>query len=365
LKILSVISRASSTELAIFEEQQEVKHKTVEHPPSELHAILTPSEQGQFRFNAVMEELAGDECPLQDIDMVVTQVSSQDLPPGIYMIDDSLLRLMSKSRIDENQYRSGVYLAHSLSQNINSQGDVECMPIAVGIVILNEITTEASLSGLKGIVRDALSYNSFAQRSAAAHYAWFERNTDANEIRIVIAHLGKVMGAAAFDRGRVTDCNSPQDGEGPFSPFTCGTVPLDALIDLCYSGRYDMDEMMQFVSGGGGLAAYLPDASLEAVMDSFRGKDARTVFLVRAMACKVAREIGARAAALKGNVERIVLTGPWSVFDEFVKEITSRVEWIAPVKIYFIESELKEIANAAIGVFRGIYKILLYEQDRK
>ncbi|MDR3165962.1 MAG: butyrate kinase, partial [Synergistaceae bacterium] len=67
----------------------------------------------------------------------------------------------------------------------------------------------------------------------------------------------------------------------------------------------------------------------------------------------------------EGKAEAIVLTGQWSTFPEFVKEIASRVSWIAPVKEYILEGELWVLAGTAIESYIGNIKILLYGQDRK
>jgi butyrate kinase len=88
------------------------------------------------------------------------------------------------------------------------------------------------------------------------------------------------------------------------------------------------------------------------------------MFLVEAMACSVAREIGAKAVALGGNVEIIVLVGPWVEFDEFVDLIKQQVEWIAPVMTFDFEGELMTLAIAAEKAFAG-YRILRFGRDRQ
>jgi butyrate kinase len=364
LKILAFISRASSTEIAIYEDMRELMKEAVNHSPQELYLLRNPPEQGQHRFNAIVEALSDDGFQLKDVDMVVTHAESYDLPPGIYMIDESLLELLSANRIEENQYRAGVFAAYLLSRYISSQYDVECIPIVVEPVIINEVLPEASLSGIKGITRDPKCHV-LSQRTAVAYFSWMEKGKGTNDVRVVTAHLGNEISVGAYDRGRMIDSNSPQDGEGPFSPSTSGTLPLDALIELCYSGRYDMDEILQIISRRSGLSAYIEDASLVSVIAAYRAGDKKVVFMVNAMAYKVAREIGARSASLAGKPEAIILTGPWTSFDEFVREISSRVTWIAPVSIYTFDSELKSLANTAVEVFKGIYGMLLYGKDRK
>jgi butyrate kinase len=363
VKIFIILARASSTEIAIYDGMDEILNEVVRHSSSELYSLRTPSEQGQYRFNALIDALAARGYEIKDIDVILTQVASYTLPPGIYMVDERLLDLLADDVIDENQLRSGVFATHLLSQYINDHFDSECLPLVVQPAIDDEILPEASLSGIKGIARMP-RYNAFSQRTAVAFFAWYELRKDKGEIRAISAHLSKEISVGAHDLGRIVDSNSPQDGEGPLTPISSGALPIDALIDLCYSGKYDMDEIITMVSQKSGLSAYLEDSSLEYVSAEYRTGNKKVIFLVEAMACGVAREIGARAASMRGKVDGIVLTGPWARFDEFVELIASRVKWIAPVRIYATKGEMSLLAKIAEEAFQGIHKIFLYGRDR-
>jgi butyrate kinase len=363
LKILAFIPKAATTEVAVYDGSDEIFYDTVDHGTSELCSLLMPEEQGRHRFDAILRATAGRGLTLCGVGAVITQIMCRDLPPGIYMADTRLLHKMSANLIDENQYRSGVFTAYFLSGYLNDNYDVECLPLVVEPAIGNEISLEAALSGLRGITREPM-YNNFSQRSGVALCAWHEFHKTSNETRMVVAHLGSEISVGAHDMGRIIDSNSPQDGEGPFSPTSGGSLPLDALIEMCYSGKYDMDEMLNMVSQKSGLCAYMDDVSLESVEKMYRAGDKKTVFLINAMAYRTAREIGARAAALNGKVEAIVLTGYWAKFTEFTDEIASYVDWIAPVKIYGFEDELQLLAKTAAIIYRGDFRILLYGRDR-
>jgi butyrate kinase len=363
LKALAFIPKTSSTEIAVYDGSAEIFYGVADHGPSELCSLLMPEEQGKHRFEAILRMTADRGLSLCGVGVVITQVKCGDLPPGIYMAETRLLRKISANLIDENQYRSGVFTAYLLSSYINDNYDTECLPLVVEPAIGNEISPEAALSGLKGISREPV-YNNFLQRSGAALCAWYELRRKSNETRMVVAHLGSEISVGAHDMGRIIDSNSPQYGEGPFSPTSGGSLPLDALIEMCYSGKYDMDEILNMLSQRSGLCAYLDDASLESVEKMYRAGDKKTVFFVNAMAYRTAREIGARAAALNGKVEAIVLTGHWATFTEFTDEIASYVDWIAPVKIYGVENELRLLAETAAVVYRGDFRILLYGMDR-
>jgi butyrate kinase len=364
LKIFVLISRANATQIAVFDDLDEIMRETVGHSFADLHSLHTPAAQGQYRFNSVMEVLDIMDYPLKDVAVVITQIPSLVLPPGVYLSEGKLLGHLSDSVMEENHFRAGVFAAHYLSEHINEKYGAESIPLVLAPALANEITQENSLSGLRGFTRIP-RFNVLSQRVAATFFAWNECLKHANGVSAVVAHLGKEISVGAYDMGRIIDSNSPQDGEGPFSPTTSGTLPLDALIDLCYSGTYDMDEMIAMISEKSGLSAYLKDVSLERVSEEYRAGNKRVIFLVKAMAFKVAREIAARAAALDGKAQAIVITGHWGTFPEFVEEIASRVSWIAPVKNYVTEGELWVLARTALETYVGHIKILLYGSDRK
>ena len=351
-----IAAHTSSTEVGIYERMDELSHEVIRHSPPELHSLLTPAEQGRYRFKSIIEAFSVLEYDISNVDIVVTEMACPTLLPGIYMVDEPLLELQSDSVIEENQYRSGVFAAHFLCQHINECFDRECMPIAVEPAMDNEILPKASLSGIKGVTR-APRYKALSQRAAATFYAWQNFGKTANEIQAVI-------GVCAFDMGRIIDNNCTQEGEGPFSPSSSGTLPMDALLDLCYSGKYDMDEIITMITRRGGLAAYLDDPSLDNVMKEYRACNKKVTFLVEVMAASVAREIGARAAALCGQVNAIILAGQWVQFDELIGLIKQRVDWIAPLKVLQYRGELMTLSLSGQEVFRGRYKISRYGSDR-
>lgn len=381
MKVFSFISKISSTEFAVYDSQPQILQEVLKRPPGiesyecasqilnetirhsyrELSSLMSPAEQGQFRFREVMEYLSEKAVLLKNVQAVITQVSSRRLRPGIYLVNGDLLDLLKEKILDENTIRAGAFMAWHFAEHINREYDAECLSLVVQPAIENEIRPIAALSGIRGVTRSPV-FHSFSLRGAASLYA-ANMGKEPNEINIVTAHLGTEISVGAFRMGRIIDCNSPFDGEGPFSPTTSGTLPADGLLQLCYSRKYDMDEMMRLVNQEGGLMAYLGTARMDDVREAFYAGDGKTCFMVTAMAYQVAREIGARATALYGNVEGIVLTGPWA---SFVEEIRSRVEWIAPLSIHMWESELFMLAIAAVDVYyhASDQRILIYGHDR-
>ena len=354
----------SFTEIAVYAGTDEFMREVIRHSPAEIFSLRSPYEQGWYRFDSIIRRIGEIKFDLKDVEIVITQLESMKLPPGIYWVEEKLLNFLSGGVIEENHLRSGVFAANLLSRHIDEHFLRETIPLAIQPVVADEILPEAVLSGIRGVARSP-RYKSLSQRTGATFYAWLGLRREMNDIRAITVYLGNHISVGAFDRGRLADSNCLHDGEGPFSPASSGSIPIDTLIDLCYSGKYDMEEMLAMVSERGGLSAYLGDASLKTVSEQYKAGNRKVIFLVKAMSCSIAREIGAKAATLRGKVDIIVFVGPWVEFDEFVDLIKEQVEWISPVVTFEYAGDLLTLSMAAEKSFAGGCEILRYGRDRQ
>ena len=89
--------------------------------------------------------------------------------------------------------------------------------------------------------------------------------------------------------------------------------------------------------------------------------DAKVREVIDAFHYRVAKEIGAMAAAMKGQVDQIILTGGIAHGQETVDALKGYVSWIAPVTVYPGEGELLALAEGALRVLRGKETAKIYE----
>jgi len=89
--------------------------------------------------------------------------------------------------------------------------------------------------------------------------------------------------------------------------------------------------------------------------------DEKARLLFEALAYRMAKEIGASAAALSGEVDIIILTGGLAYNERFTKLISDRVAFIAPVKIYPGEDEMQALVEGALRVLNGSEEARRYE----
>jgi butyrate kinase len=169
---------------------------------------------------------------------------------------------------------------------------------------------------------------------------------------LIVGHLGGGISICAVRSGRIIDANDASS-EGPFSPERTGGLPLQPVITLCFSGRLTEREMRRLVMGQGGLVAYLATNDATAVEKRIAQGDTYAAQVYEAMAYQIAKEIGAMATVLHGQVDAIVLTGGLARSERLVGWIRQRVEFIAPVIVFSGDIEMQALAAGARRVLSG------------
>jgi butyrate kinase len=71
------------------------------------------------------------------------------------------------------------------------------------------------------------------------------------------------------------------------------------------------------------------------------------------MAYQVAKEIGSGSVVLKGRVDAILLTGGIAFNDLFIQLLTYRIAWIAPVRVFPGEDEMRALALNILMIASG------------
>ena len=78
------------------------------------------------------------------------------------------------------------------------------------------------------------------------------------------------------------------------------------------------------------------------------------------MAYSVAKEVGARAVALKGKVDAIIVTGGIAHSDYFVSHLSEWISFIAPIVLRPGEDEVSSLAYNALGALNGRMTVKKY-----
>ena len=122
-------------------------------------------------------------------------------------------------------------------------------------------------------------------------------------------------------------------------------------MKLCYSKSEA--ETKKLFSKESGFKGYLGTNDFRTVRKMIEdgNKEAKEIF--DAYTYQIAKEIGSYVAALKGNVDGIIITGGCAYADSFIAELRGYVESFAEFHVYPGENEIEALAA---GAFRVIDK---------
>jgi len=267
------------------------------------------------------------------------------LAAGIYRVNERMLQDCAEGRITEHASNLGALIADRIVQGTS----VQCYiadPVSV-----DEFDDLARISGLKELPRrslvHALNIRQVAYRVAKA------RGTTLEGINMIVAHLGGGISIAPLRHGRIVDVNNANE-QGPFSPERTGGMPSVSLVKLSFEPGAAEAAIIRRLTSKGGLVSYLGTNSARDVEARIANGDQRAAFVYEGMAYQIAKEIGAMATVLEGDVDVIVLTGGLAHSDMLVTWIAERVGFIAPVEVVPGENELEALNEAYLRLVQGI-----------
>jgi butyrate kinase len=344
-RILAINPGSTSTKVALFENDTLLLQETLRYDTDALAPFAHVPDQYSFRRDSVLHWLEKHGVAVNGLDAVVGRGGLfGPLESGTYAVNQSMLEEMQAIGPREHASNLGVLIAREIA------GLAGAPAFTVDPVTVDEMDDIARYSGLAGIERHsighALNIKAVARRAAADHFA------DYAELNLIIAHLGGGVSVTAHRHGRMVDVSGALDA-GPFSPERSGTLPLLDVVELCFGGTCTKAEIKKKLIGQGGLVSYLGTNSAIEVGRRIAAGDSQALAVARAMAYQIAKEIGAMATVLNGDVDAIVLTGGVAHWSELVEWIRERVGWIATVWAYPGEDEMLALAQGALRVLRN------------
>lgn len=344
-RILAINPGATSTKFAVFEGEQALLKKTVEHHGDELKGFARVYDQHGYRLDLVLAALAEAGIALESLNAVVGRGGLlKPLTGGTYAVNEAMAEDLKQAARGEHASNLGAVMAKELADKLGIPAFI------VDPVSVDEIEDVARISGLPELPR--VSFSHALNTKAVARKVAAEKGTRYEDINMVVAHLGTGISVTAHRDGRMIDVNNAKE-EGPFSPDRCGGLPASLLVKLCYSGKYTLKEMTDKLMSSGGMYAYLGTKDVREAEKMAAAGDAQAGLVLDAMAYQTAKEIGAMAAVLGGDVDYVVLTGGIAYSRRIVDAITEKVRFIAPVAVSPGEEELEALAGGAARVLRG------------
>lgn len=344
MKVLVINPGATSTKVAVFEEEQELLKKSIVHTAQELEGFDRVIDQAEFRQRAVLEAVAEGGFRLEDFDAVCGRGGLyRPIPSGTYAVSDRVMQDVEQAPYGEHPSNLGAYLARRI-------GDLAGIPaFFVDPVCVDEMTEVAHVSGFAEFRRlsqfHALNQKSVGRKAARQLGKSYE------EARLIVCHLGGGVSVAAHDHGRVVDVFNVKD-EGAMGMDRGGGLPVNQLIDYCYAGR-SREEVKRTLGRRSGMLSYVGTTDFREICARVVDGDERFTAAYRALVYQLAKDIGAMAAVLHFEVDAIVYTGGMAYEQFFCDDITAYVGRLAPVLRFPGEEEMRALAEGALRVLHG------------
>lgn len=344
MKVLVINPGATSTKVAVFEEEQELLKKSIVHTAQELEGFDRVIDQAEFRQRAVLEAVAEGGFRLEDFDAVCGRGGLyRPIPSGTYAVSDRVMQDVEQAPYGEHPSNLGAYLARRI-------GDLVGIPaFFVDPVCVDEMTEVAHVSGFAEFRRlsqfHALNQKSVGRKAARQLGKSYE------EARLIVCHLGGGVSVAAHDHGRVVDVFNVKD-EGAMGMDRGGGLPVNQLIDYCYAGR-SREEVKRTLGRRSGMLSYVGTTDFREICARVVSGDERFTAAYRALVYQLAKDIGAMAAVLHFEVDAIVYTGGMAYEQFFCDDITAYVGRLAPILRFPGEEEMRALAEGALRVLHG------------
>lgn len=351
--VIVVNPGSTSTRVAIRTRDHELVGTDIDHIDSDLVRKARSAGQLDCRLRLIEEWLEGAIGAEWEIIGVIGRGGLlRPMEGGTYVVDEAMLDDLNRARYGDHASNLGAPIARRLADRYGVEAYV------VDPVTVDEFWERSRISGVPGITRRCRSHTLNIKASARKVAASLGEAID--DIDLVVAHLGGGISISALRRGRIVDVNDALLGQGPFSPNRAGSLPIGPLVELAFSGRHGREELLDLLSRGSGLYAYLGTADVREVERMIEEGDERAALVFDAMLYQISKEIGAMAVALGARPAAIVLTGGMAQSDRVVAEMRGRIEFLAPVFVIPGEHEMEALADGAFRVIDGVEEAKRY-----
>ncbi len=345
--ILAINPGSTSTKIAVYRNTKSIFLKTLRHQTEELAHFKRITDQFQFRKDIILKELKEADIEIDKISAVVGRGGLiKPIESGVYSVNDKMKEDLINSIRGEHASNLGALIADDIATSLPNAKAYIADP-----VVVDEMEDIARISGHPKFERVSI-FHALNQKAIARQYA---KSLDKKyeDLNIIVAHLGGGISVGAHLKGKVVDVNNALDGEGPFSPERCGTVPAGQLAKLCFSGEVTLDEVKKMLTGQGGLVAHAGTNDAYEIEMKAKSGDKKAKLLQDAMAYNVAKWIGEMAVVLRGKVDGIILTGGIAHNPDLVDFVKEMVSFIGPVAVYPGEDEMQALAMNGLYALRG------------
>lgn len=360
-KILTINLGGTSSKFSLYDDLELSAEVNFQHTPEEMAGMPLSQDQLAFRKRVVLEWLGEQGLGVNDISAVVARCNgfAEVNKGGTYLITGDFKKLLYSGYTPDKPMLHGNDIAVPLGLELM---DGTGKPVySVDPALSCELRPIAKISGIKGFDREARAHL-LNPRAVARKHADAIGKAYA-DCRFVIVHMGSGVSVSAYENGDAVDMNDAADGYGPMSPDRAGTVATKHMMRMCFEQGLSLDEVRKKTRYAGGVMSHLGTTDMREVEKRAGNADEYAQLILDAFIYQVAKEIGAYAAALKCDVDAILLTGGIAHSKYIVAQIEEYVNKLAPVSVYPGEMEGEAMAAGAYRVLSGQEQPRIYKRN--
>lgn len=346
--ILAVNPGGTSTKVGLFNNDSMIFEENIHHETEDLAGFKTTFSQMNFRRDIILLELGNRGYSTRDLAAVVGRGGTfKPLASGTYRVNHVLLDDIRNGSTLQADHPSnlGAPIAHSIAATAGIPA------YFVDPVCVDEMIAEARFSGHPLLPRKSLSHA--LNIRMVAYKAAEQLGKPMNELNLVVMHLGSGVSVNALRQGRMIDTNNAND-DGPFSSTRTGGLPMTGLMKLCMSGNYSPDDLKKMFLKQGGVFAYLGEEHVGRVREKAAAGDMEADGVLRGMVYQMAKEAGAMAAALSGELDAVVITGGMAYNSWVTEALSEYLSFLGPILVFPGEAELEALVRGVIRVMDGV-----------
>lgn len=125
-----------------------------------------------------------------------------------------------------------------------------------------------------------------------------------------------------------------------------------------------ISQVKKLIAGNSGLKSYLGETDLRHIQAQIAAGDQTANYYLKGMCYQIAKSIGEMAVVLEGTIDAIILTGGAAYSQTVVQEISQKITWIAPIKVYPGEMEMAALYEGVNRVLTGEEQALNYSEAK-
>ena len=346
-KVFVINPGSTSTKVAMFENDKKIFQTNVDHPVEELDQCKEIPDQLPLRLKTIKQALDDAGVSLEGIDAIAARSGSlAGLEGGVYRVNDKLLEDSFTNKYVKHPNSLGPTIAKKLTEEYG--GEVFC----VNPPDVDELCDYERVSGFHEFVRMSRSHP-LNQKENCIRYAKSQGKTY-EEMNLIVCHLGGGVSIGAHHKGKMFCVNDAINGDGPMAPTRAGWLPATALVKMCFSGNYTENEIMNRITKKGGLTDHLGTADAREIVKRIHEGDKYAELIYNAFIYQIAKAVGGCAAALKGDVDAVILTGGIAYDEYLTSRLKEYISWIAPIVDVPGELEMEGLAAGAIRAMEGL-----------